>query len=595
MKNKKLLLMLLVLALLFQFGSVYGDSYSSSDRDIKVWLKGNYIFSDAKPMIKKDRTYVPIRFIAEELGFDVNYLSSTRQVLMKRGDQTLAMQIGSVNAVFNGKEFQFEEPVFISSDRTYVPLRFISERFNENVDYDSQTKTAIIGDDFDVDGHYPFKYFRGNDEVYLSRSNINFLDNTIFNNGSLEYLFDETNLLYVVYSISESTLNDGVFDVDAYIHSMAAGNAKKYPPELKYKINNILNYGTPLSQYLAYGLAYGETEMVIDKKYTNDEVWAALNEANYQNPIILENVNIECYLTRYTDYSKLEVHYIYSDLDERIRVQQETFNKADQILAELSIDPDDVYVEDVYNINNYICNHTYYDDEAASFSTDLRSQPLDIRKSYMLLGPMFEGKAVCTGYAETFQFLLNYLNIACLYDRGKADEIHAWNLVQAGEDKEWYLVDVTWNDREDGDALRGVNPYLMIPKQLSDRSRESDKTSFVQSGYYGNLKMADDYDYDYMNYVGMSADSSGLGELYTEYYKKNYVPRFVRCNDNIDRDILKKEFQEYTDYIVSSGNGLYYTYTWDGDYYSSNLIRMKDVEYEGKAVSFTNLGFLELE
>lgn len=66
----------------------------------------------------------------------------------------------------------------------------------------------------------------------------------------------------------------------------------------------------------------------------------------------------------------------------------------------------------------------------------------DLRSIY---GTMVNKKAVCAGYAKTFQYLLQRIGIECLYISGNCKgEPHAWNVVKL--EGNYYHVDVTWGD-----------------------------------------------------------------------------------------------------------------------------------------------------
>lgn len=63
--------------------------------------------------------------------------------------------------------------------------------------------------------------------------------------------------------------------------------------------------------------------------------------------------------------------------------------------------------------------------------------------------------SVCAGYAKAFQLLMNRCGIECLYitgyisyDTSNERLSHAWNLICL--DNEWYNVDVTWDDPDEG-------------------------------------------------------------------------------------------------------------------------------------------------
>lgn len=69
---------------------------------------------------------------------------------------------------------------------------------------------------------------------------------------------------------------------------------------------------------------------------------------------------------------------------------------------------------------------------------------------YSILGPLTEGKAVCEGYARTFKYIMDELEIPCVLVSGEGTnssgetESHAWNYVELNG--KWYAVDVTWDD-----------------------------------------------------------------------------------------------------------------------------------------------------
>ena len=62
-------------------------------------------------------------------------------------------------------------------------------------------------------------------------------------------------------------------------------------------------------------------------------------------------------------------------------------------------------------------------------------------------GVLWEGKAVCQGYAYTFQLCMELLGIDSIIVEGEdliSKGNHAWNMVAI--DGEWYHVDTTWDD-----------------------------------------------------------------------------------------------------------------------------------------------------
>jgi rhamnogalacturonan endolyase len=81
----------------------------------------------------EDRTLVPIRFISEALGADVNWDEATQKITITNGDTEIVMNIGAVDYTVNGDKKSMETAPVISQDRTMVPLRAIAEALDKSV------------------------------------------------------------------------------------------------------------------------------------------------------------------------------------------------------------------------------------------------------------------------------------------------------------------------------------------------------------------------------------------------------------------------------------------------------------------------------
>jgi hypothetical protein len=81
------------------------------------------------------RTYVPIRAITESFGANVTWNSKTQAVIIELDSTKIELQIGSNTAKVNGKNLSLEAPPTIVENRTFVPLRFISESLGAAVQW----------------------------------------------------------------------------------------------------------------------------------------------------------------------------------------------------------------------------------------------------------------------------------------------------------------------------------------------------------------------------------------------------------------------------------------------------------------------------
>lgn len=99
---------------------------------------------DTPPVILQGRTLVPVRAITESLGASVTWYPSDRKVLIERDIKKIILYINNNSVMANGKEKTIDVPAKIFSNRTYVPLRFVVEEYGLEIEYDSETGIITI-------------------------------------------------------------------------------------------------------------------------------------------------------------------------------------------------------------------------------------------------------------------------------------------------------------------------------------------------------------------------------------------------------------------------------------------------------------------
>lgn len=109
-----------------------------------VTLDGAYLSFDTAPIARNDRILVPLRGIAEALGFTVIWERETGRAVCEKEGTEIAVEIGTANAWVNGQARPQDVESQSWKDRTYVPLRFLSEHFDLHVDWDGEHQTAIL-------------------------------------------------------------------------------------------------------------------------------------------------------------------------------------------------------------------------------------------------------------------------------------------------------------------------------------------------------------------------------------------------------------------------------------------------------------------
>ncbi len=101
---------------------------------------------EAPPFIENGRTLVPIRKIAENCEAEVSWDNALRKVTIERFDKTIELFIGNSISKVNGKDKTLPDGVApkIVNGRTFVPLRFVAEELDAKVEWVSLTQTILI-------------------------------------------------------------------------------------------------------------------------------------------------------------------------------------------------------------------------------------------------------------------------------------------------------------------------------------------------------------------------------------------------------------------------------------------------------------------
>ena len=118
----------------------------SAHMEVKVTLDGNEVcFPDAKPFVdERDRVLVPIRFVSEALGALVDWENESRTAVIKQGNDEIRYTVYQPMAYLNGEMMVMDTYGILKDERTLVPIRFISELLGCTVVWDEKTATVVI-------------------------------------------------------------------------------------------------------------------------------------------------------------------------------------------------------------------------------------------------------------------------------------------------------------------------------------------------------------------------------------------------------------------------------------------------------------------
>lgn len=110
---------------------------STAGEDIEVFLEDEkVIFPDAQPFVDgADRTQIPIRALGEMLGFTVGWNGETLTATLSNELTRITIKIGENTLDKNGDIIEMDTAAVVIDDRTYIPLRFVGEAFGYDVEW----------------------------------------------------------------------------------------------------------------------------------------------------------------------------------------------------------------------------------------------------------------------------------------------------------------------------------------------------------------------------------------------------------------------------------------------------------------------------
>jgi len=116
----------------------------AEDKPITVILDGKTLSFAVAPLVDNGTTLVPLRAIFEAMGATVAWDGNTRTVKAIRGETTVVLTVGSTNPTIDGEVHKISTPARIIKNNTLVPMRFVAEAFGAEVDWNQGTRTVTI-------------------------------------------------------------------------------------------------------------------------------------------------------------------------------------------------------------------------------------------------------------------------------------------------------------------------------------------------------------------------------------------------------------------------------------------------------------------
>lgn len=238
-------------------------------------------------------------------------------------------------------------------------------------------------------------------------------DNVVVDNYFYDQLEEPSKIIYRALEANKENMKSGTYQINlgnTFTDILSSANGESLLGDYYQSAVETFIYDNPDVFYLD-----------VNKMYLNIETTTKRNDVSYN--VFINSGNQANYLDEAYN-SEAQINQAIAQL-ESIR---------NQIIAQAQ---GSAYNQIKY-VHDYIVDNTSYDSTI--------SNP-DI---YNIYGTLIRKSSVCEGYAKSFKYLMDALDIPCVIVIGEAtnssgeSESHAWNYVMLNNI--WYAIDTTWDD-----------------------------------------------------------------------------------------------------------------------------------------------------
>ena len=129
------------------FEAVRGEATFQRNYETLILIDDRYFPTEITPRMENGRTLVPIRDIMQTIGATIGWDDATRTVTIKRAAKEISMVIGEKSAIVNEQIVELDVAPQIFGGSTYLPIRFVSEQFSQEVGWDGVNRVVTISED----------------------------------------------------------------------------------------------------------------------------------------------------------------------------------------------------------------------------------------------------------------------------------------------------------------------------------------------------------------------------------------------------------------------------------------------------------------
>lgn len=113
----------------------------------RIKVRGMNMNFDVPPVIKEGRTLIPVRAIMNGLGAEVAWDAEAKTVTITRDGKEIVINMTTGETTVDGLVVAVDVPAQNIDNRTFVPLRFIAQTLGDKVEFDEETGDINVGEE----------------------------------------------------------------------------------------------------------------------------------------------------------------------------------------------------------------------------------------------------------------------------------------------------------------------------------------------------------------------------------------------------------------------------------------------------------------
>lgn len=300
-------------------------------------------------------------------------------------------------------------------------------------------------------------------------------------------------------SNTSNNINYNNVNIDKYFYNQLSNESQLIYKAFESNINNMKsgNYKIELGDSFTNILSKDNGQDELGKIYQS-----AFEAFNYDNPSVFYlnpnkmflNIETTTSITgkKYNVYidNGSQSNYFTDEFSSKIQVES-AINQVEQIKNQIVNNRTGNTYQDIKMVHDYLVNNLEYD-------TSISRQHI-----YTIYGALVNKICVCEGYARSFKYIMDELNIPCVLVMGKGTnsqgqtENHAWNYVQLNG--KWYAIDATWDDPVvyGGGRASDASKYKYFLKGSNSFNQDhSPSGQFTPNGKIFNYPIISSVDYN---------------------------------------------------------------------------------------------------